>query len=75
VSTTTPSGSPARRSLEHGDTNACLAEVLARAGKLDEARAARDRAIEICERKEAPTFAADINRRLDALAGAAASHP
>jgi ATP/maltotriose-dependent transcriptional regulator MalT len=53
--------------LEQAETHACLAEVLARAGQEEEAADLRDRALELCQRKEAPAYAAHINRRLDAL--------
>ena len=49
---------------------ACLAEVLARVGKPAEAATAREEALALCARKEAPAYAAYINRRLDALIGA-----
>src|SRR5207237_8241621 len=55
--------------LEQAETYACLAEVLARAGMTDVAREGRDRGLDLCVRKEAPAYAAYINRRLDALVG------
>jgi tetratricopeptide (TPR) repeat protein len=53
--------------IEQALTYATLAEVLARAGKLDEAREEREIALELCRQKQAPTYIGYINRRLDAL--------
>jgi tetratricopeptide (TPR) repeat protein len=53
--------------LDQAETHACLAEVLARSGKADAAREYHVRALELCERKEAPAYSAYINRRLDAV--------
>jgi class 3 adenylate cyclase len=53
--------------LEQAEAYACLAEVLVRAGKTKEASEHRDRALELCDRKEAPAYAAYFKRRLDAV--------
>ena len=50
--------------LEQAEAYGCLAEVLARSGKTDESGNARDHALDLCRRKDAPAYAAYVNRRL-----------